>query len=137
MRPAGDYASRSLRLQLTLDRPDPENRPFTHPNPVQWTLDHRGEILNALYTILLGNPPLERGCDIQPRFKAWQRLIGSAVEHAAMTEGHIVSFKDLFAEAEDDDEDRPARAKTLEALRDVFPDTQDKDGNPSKAGCSS
>lgn len=131
--PKGDYASRSLRVQLNVDRPDPENRTFVHPDPIQWTLEHRGEILAALYTVLLGNPPHEAGCEIQTRFKTWQRLVGSAVEHAAMTVGAMVSFKDLFTEAESDDEDRTERAKTLEALLAIFPNAQDADATGKSA----
>ena len=52
----GDLASRSLHIRLDVDRVDPENRPFKHPDPIGWTENHRAEILAALYTILLGNP---------------------------------------------------------------------------------
>ena len=31
--PKGDLASRSLIVSLAVDRPDPENRPFAHPDP--------------------------------------------------------------------------------------------------------
>ena len=55
----GDLASRSLNIRLSADRADPENRAFRHPNPIDWTENHRGEILAALYTILLGNPQLK------------------------------------------------------------------------------
>ena len=54
----GDLATRTLVARIVVDRPDPANREFQHPEPVEWTLDHRGEILAALYTILLGNPRL-------------------------------------------------------------------------------
>jgi hypothetical protein len=71
--PKGDLASRSLMVRITVDRPDPENRSFRHPDPFQWTLDHRGELLEALYTILIGNPRLiERREDEKTRFKLWQ-----------------------------------------------------------------
>jgi len=56
--PKGDLASRSLEARIAVDRPDPENRAFKHPDPFGWTLDHRREIIEALYTILLGNPRL-------------------------------------------------------------------------------
>ena len=58
--PRGDLASRSLQIRLDVDRADPENRTFKHPDPIGWTEDHRAEILAALYTILLGNPQLKR-----------------------------------------------------------------------------
>jgi hypothetical protein len=55
--PKGDLVSRSLTARLGVDRPDPENRKFNRTDePVTWTSRHRGEILQACYTILLGNP---------------------------------------------------------------------------------
>ena len=41
--PRGDLASRSLAIRLTVDRPDPENRPFIHSDPLAWTEANRGE----------------------------------------------------------------------------------------------
>ena len=71
-------------MRLAVERPDPENRPFRHPDPIAWTEVHRGKILAALYTVLLGNP-LFRGSKTPPqtRFKTWWNLIGRAVEYAA------------------------------------------------------
>src|SRR6185295_2551955 len=83
--PRKDTASRSLMIRLEVDRPDPENRTFSHSNPFQWTLDHRGEILRAMYVILLGNEQLQPGKakKTKTRFPEWWNLIGSAVENAA------------------------------------------------------
>ena len=83
--PRGDLASRSLQIRLELDRYDPENREFKHPDPIGWTDNMRAEILGAFYTILLGNPTLKkpRNAPMRTRFKLWYRLVGSAVEHAA------------------------------------------------------
>jgi hypothetical protein len=82
--PRGDLASRSLIVRLAVDRPDPENREFRHSDPIAWTEAHRGQILAALYTILLGNPLFRSGfVPPQTRFKTWWALIGRAVEHAA------------------------------------------------------
>ncbi len=69
----GDLASRSLQVRLEVDRPDPENRPFDHADPIAWTDNYRGTILRALYTILLGNPRLRATTPSAPetRFKAW------------------------------------------------------------------
>ena len=49
--PRGDMASRSLMAALNVNRPDPENRNFVHPDPLSWTQAHRPKILRALYTI--------------------------------------------------------------------------------------
>ena len=45
--PKGDLASRSLKIGLEIDRADPENRDFKHPDPVGWTEANRDKILRA------------------------------------------------------------------------------------------
>ncbi len=83
--PRGDMASRSLTARLTVNRTDPENREFTHPDPVGWSEANRGRILSSLYTILLGNPRLREKSPgpAETRFKMWWHLIGAAIEYAA------------------------------------------------------
>ena len=116
----GDMASRSLTVQLAVDRADPENRDFKHPDPVAWTDAHRVEILRALYTILLGNPTLKkpRNAAMRTRFKMWWRLVGSAVEHAAVkAAGVAVDFQTLFLAQDEEDEDDNALVEALITLR--------------------
>jgi hypothetical protein len=124
--PKGDLASRSLLVQFEVDRSDPENREFTHPEPIEWTLDNRLRLLRAMYTILLGNPTLDapRGAQMRTRFKLWWRLVGSAVENAAKhAQGGqekvvAVAFQDLFMQREEDDAtDDVVLAEVLVALR--------------------
>jgi hypothetical protein len=106
--PKGDLASRSLTVRLEVDRPDPENRKFRHPDPIGWTDENRAEILKALYTLLLGNPTLDepREAEMKTRYREWYRAVGSAVENAAKTVGKTVDFTKLFlAQDEEDDED--------------------------------
>jgi hypothetical protein len=139
--PRGDLASRSLIIRLTVDRLDPENRPFTHPDPIEWTRDHRGQILAALYTILLGNPRRsQKKSERAPeptRYKVWWDMIGSAVEYAA--EQHLaaierdgaadapeprpekVDFKRIFLKSEDDEEESSSLASVLDKLRREWP----------------
>lgn len=137
--PKGDLASRSLLVRLEVERPDPENRPFRHPDPVGWTESNRGKILAALFTVLLGNPALDSESDkpAETRFKTWWRLVGAAVEHAALRHAeHVgglvtdplkncppakVSFKDLFLSREADDEESANLADLLEALATKWP----------------
>jgi len=135
--PKGDLASRSLRVRLVTDRPDPENRDFKHPDPIGWTETHRADILRSLYIILLGNPTLSQtNVKMKTRFKTWWRLVGSAVEHAArLVKEHNaveretmdretrekmdanaaldVDFKNLFLSQEEDDEDTSSLGETL------------------------
>ncbi len=141
--PRGDLASRSLRLRLAVDRPDPENRPFAHPDPIAWTEANRGRILQALYTILLGNPRLrDRNPEQAPtRFKMWWHLVGSAVEHAAgqhvqiaeeevrclVADPHTtcppapIRFAELFLAGEADEEQSAGLATVLDVLRRRWP----------------
>jgi hypothetical protein len=136
--PRGELASRSLGARLSVDRPDPENRRFRHSDPIAWTLDNRGAILAALYTILLGNPQLQlsQRQEEKTRFKRWWHLVGSAVEHATlalialqsslpseMRTACPVDFSKLFAEAESEDEDTIGLAEALEILSARWLDT--------------
>ena len=134
--PKGDMASRSLIARLEVARPDPENRAFTHSDPVAWTLENRGAVLRALYTILLANPQLQPDARVpaKTRFKTWWNLVGSAVESAASAlvydqfpaaaEGQYASkidFAKLFALVEDEDEDGAEIAQILDVIHTTWP----------------
>lgn len=130
--PRGDLASRSLHIRIAVDRPDPENREFKHPDPIGWTENNRAEILRALYAILLGNPTLKmaRDAPMKTRFKLWWRLIGSAVEHAAKLHATNkpkkdypeVDFEKLFLTQEEaEDEDSVSLADALDAMAAQWP----------------
>jgi hypothetical protein len=145
--PGGDMSSRSLRAFLEVDRPDPENRPFMHPDPIGWTREHRGQILRMLYTILLGNPRRTGRCRWTPetRFREWHDLVGSAVEFAsevvaAEIDGFVadpllqcpptlVSFKNLFAVGEERDEENVGLAELLRLLRAKWGESSFKAGD--------
>jgi hypothetical protein len=138
--PRGELTSRTLQVQLEVDRVDPENRPFRHQDPIAWTETHRGPILRALYTILLGNPVLRPGfnSEIPTRFKTWWRLVGSAVEHAAAChvahcpyepgalDGALlpteISFKNLLLLQEEDDEETVGLADALNVTSWLWPE---------------
>jgi hypothetical protein len=122
--PKGDLAPRSLECELEADRPDPANRKFKYPDPVEWTLANREKILRAMFTILLGNPTLKEPADaeMETRFKIWHRLVGSAVENAAaFGAGEEVSFKTLFAAQDEADEDAASLSELLVELASSFP----------------
>jgi hypothetical protein len=132
--PRGDMASRALAAHLLVDRSDPENRPFKHPDPIGWTEANRGRILRALYTVLLGNPRLreKKPAPAETRFKEWWHLVGSAVEYAARQhDEHVaalamgapetcppapMSFRTLLLEGEADEEQTSSLGTVLEAL---------------------
>jgi hypothetical protein len=139
--PRGDLASRSLRTRLEVDRADPENRPFRYPDPIAWTEAHRGQILSALYTILLGNPMFRARLNVAPqtRFKTWWRLIGQPVEFAAQQhkervaalamDAHetcpatSINFKNLFLVQEEEDEESSSFADVLAVLVEKWPNS--------------
>jgi len=144
--PRGDLASRALMIRLNVDRIDPENRSFKHPDPVEWTNDHRGEILASLYMILLGNPRRkQKKSEREPettRFKVWWDMIGSAVEFAAEQHKALVKderhhfvyepggepeptkvdFKKMFLDSEDDEEQSSSLASVLDVLHRKWSD---------------
>jgi hypothetical protein len=126
--PQGDLASRSLHVRLSVDRPDPENRTFAHPDPIAWTEANRAELLRALYTILLGNPQLDMPPDApsKTRFKMWWRLIGSAVEYAyrqafLRSGKEPLDFQKLFLSQEEDDEESGSLGDALAILVKRWP----------------
>jgi hypothetical protein len=131
--PKGDLASRSLNARIDVDRPDPENRQFEHPDPIEWTLDHRGDILNACYTLLLAHWNEPYAGQPKTRMKPWWQLVGRAVEYAAeglMTLEEIqqrkrtatkIDFGEIFASVEDDDEEAVGIVNILEILQEEWP----------------
>lgn len=144
---AGDMASRILRIGLDVDRPDPENREFAHPDPAAWTLKHRGEILNAIYSILLVPRSSEDTAHSKTRFKAWQRLIGCPIEivanewlrrQTAEADGAekiaSFSFQSMLRGNEDDDPEAEGTRELLEGLWDDFGDESEEQSRLFKAG---
>jgi hypothetical protein len=120
--PRGDMASRSFVVSLNVDRPDPENRAFTHADPLAWTHANRTKILRALYTILIGgalNRP--QGQVAKTRFKTWWRLIGWPVEYAAGLSGIKVDCTELLRVGESDDEEASAASRVLTILSNKWP----------------
>ena len=115
----GDLASRSLHIRLDVDRVDPENRPFKHPDPVGWTENHRAEILAAVYTILLGNPQLKAPRDAGGQGRAsrcggdWLALRSSTPPSWPGTNS---TSEKLFITQEEDDEESASLADVLEVL---------------------
>jgi hypothetical protein len=148
--PRGDLASRSLIVRLAVDRVDPENRPFKHPDPIAWTDANRGHILQALYTILLGNPRRSQKkrerLPAVTRFKEWWDMVGAAVEYAA--EQHVqlskdeirgfvadphptcpatpITFKTMLLDTEADEEQTSSLVTVLDALRTLWPDIRQR-----------
>jgi hypothetical protein len=117
----GDMTSRRFRIVINVDRPDPENREFAHPDPIGWTIRHRSEILKRLYTILI------YGCRSRPadqvaktRFKDWWSLCGWPVELGASLIGEKIDCAALLAAGESIDEETCAAGAVLSILKSEF-----------------
>ena len=111
-------ASRSFIVSLNVDRPDPENRAFTHADPSAWTNANREKILRALYTILVGGD-LQRpqGQVAKTRFKNWWALVGWPVEYAASLLGINVDCTELLRAGEAGEEEASAASRVLAILK--------------------
>ena len=119
--PRGDMTSRSLMLALNVDRPDPENRAFVHPDPLAWTRAHRRQIVRALYVLLvagaLNRPPNQ---EAKTRFKGWWTLVGWPMEYAAGLLGINVDCTELMRAGEAGDEEASATSAALTILFEIF-----------------
>jgi hypothetical protein len=122
--PAGDMASRSLVCSIDVTRPDPENRSFTHPDPIAWTLANRSRLMRAFYTLLLWNTylrlPVADRIEPKTRFKTWWSSIGAPIEAVTRLIGAQVNFTALFAANEVDDEEADGVAVICDAVDKKF-----------------
>ena len=119
--PRGDMASRSLMIALNVDRPDPENRSYTHSDPYAWTQANRAKIVRALYVILIAGAlhrPKEQLA--KTRFKTWWNLVGSPVEYAASLFGIQLDCTELMRAGEVDDEEASAASAALTITEEIW-----------------
>jgi hypothetical protein len=121
--PVRDMASRTLHVRLTVDRSDPENRPFRHRDPIAWTRQNRGKILRALYTIMLAQPTVGNDNGPVGRFKEWWHVVGRPIENAARDLGIQLDFGQMFLQNEVEDETVINLVDTLDAMATEWPDT--------------
>ena len=121
--PRGDMASRSLMIALNVNRPDPENRDFKHPQPLDWTSANRAKILRALYTLMVAGalnwPQQQRA---ETRFKTWWSLCGWPVEHAAKLLKIDVDCAKLLRTGEIGDEEMSATANVYSIFHEIWKD---------------
>ena len=143
--PRGDLASRALTVRLAVDRIDPENRTFRHPDPIEWTTDHRGRSSRRSTHAAREPAPRQKKSEQSPaptRFKAWWDMVGSAVEFAAQQHVALVKeeaerfagdppdaappttvdFNTLFLDGEEDEEQACSLASVLDVLTRKWPD---------------
>jgi hypothetical protein len=119
--PLGDMASRSLVITLKVNRPDPENRTFAHPDPLAWTEANRQKILRSLYTLLIAGA-LNRPQHQEPktRFKSWWKVVGWPIEFAAKLAGFAVDCAELMRAGEAEDEEASAVSAALSLFLEIW-----------------
>jgi hypothetical protein len=110
----GDTSSRVLQIRLEVDTPHPEDREFTHHDPVGWTRDNRAEILRNLFTVLMVERDLGAVC--KTRFKDWWRQVGGPLEIASG-----VDLSMILKESEADDVSATAMLELMTELQATFP----------------
>ena len=101
-------------ITLKVNRPDPENRTFAHPDPLAWTEANRQKILRSLYTLLIAGA-LNRPQHQEPktRFKSWWKVVGWPIEFAAKLAGFAVDCAELMRAGEAEDEEALAVSAAL------------------------
>ena len=110
-------------LALDVDRPDPENRTFAHPDPLAWTEANRSKIVRALYMLLIAgavNRPKQQ--EPKTRFKTWWNLVGWPMEYAAGLIGTTVNCTELMRAGEVGDEEASAASAALTIMREIWGD---------------
>ena len=119
--PKGDMSSRSFVIALDADQPNPEDRDFVHPDPLEWTRSNRFKIMGALYTILIAGARNRQLNEIaKTRFKTWWRLVGWPVEYAAKLMGQELHCDQLFKASEAKDPEVLAIATVLSTFRAIW-----------------
>ena len=119
--PRGDMASRSFIMALKVNRPDPENRNFAHPDPLAWTQLHRPKILRALYTILIAGALKRPQHQVtKTRFKTWWDLVGWPMEFAAKLADITVDCTELLRAGEAEDDEASAVSAAISILREIW-----------------
>lgn len=78
----GDMTRRSLLIQLDAGVERPELRTFKEPNLTGYVLEHRGQLLGALFTILkgyqqAGRPEIHER--LLGRFESWSRAVAAPI----------------------------------------------------------
>lgn len=102
----GDIARRCYRIRLDAKMARPYERTgFRHPDLIQHTREHRGEILAALLTLArawyaAGRPPAP-DVPAMGGYSPWTRTIGGILHHAAIT-GWLTNVRAFMEDADAD-----------------------------------
>lgn len=85
----GDTVRRYYPIELFYNGENPEDRPesdFRHPDIEAWTLEHRGKLLTAVFTLIrawqvAGRPKKTTSFG---SFERWEAIIGGVIENAGV-----------------------------------------------------
>lgn len=104
VRVEGDITRRVYRIAIRPDHPNPQDRPendFRQPRIREWTRANRGEVVQALLTLIrswyaAGQPAAGRPVSFGS-FERWERVVGGILAHAGF-EGFLTNTKQWRAE---------------------------------------
>lgn len=102
---AGDLPRRCYWVRMDAKQARPWQRTgFKHPNLVEWTLAHRGELLAAALTLVrawvVAGRPKAKGLPILGGFTGWSETVGGVLAHAGIGEflGNLTEMYDTMDE---------------------------------------
>lgn len=79
-----DLAARCVFINLAFLEEDTNSRKFENPNLHEWVLEHRGDILSALYAFVREwfNAGMPSGTGFFSSFPEWARVVGGIMENS-------------------------------------------------------
>jgi DNA primase len=97
-----ELARRCVRVRIVpqTDRPWLRKK-FKHPDQLKWVKEHRGQLVSAALTLVLGWIAAGRtvGTTILGSFESWSEIMGGILGHAGI-EGFLANLEKLYEEAD-------------------------------------
>lgn len=98
-----EVARRCIRIRLLgNERPwERQEGAYRHPNLLAWVLEHRGELINHVCSIVQYwfSQACPRSSKILGSFESWSNIIGGILQVTGV-EGYLANCQDLYAESD-------------------------------------
>lgn len=122
--PSGDFNTRLITIGLDSREEHPDRRSFVRNNLSEWCADHRAEVLQALFILLVGgyqaitNNQFQMSTIIPTRFPEWDRMV-----RAPMLWAEAPDPAELFEKNKENDPMAEGRVNFLKAWHGCYNDT--------------